>query len=232
MLPLRNALRRTGEVVVETVYPRRCAACGRRGQWVCEDCDRQLRRFTLPWCERCGAPPTLAPCRCAELTPSLSVIRSAALDEGWLGHAIRSFKYAGETARTDHLSEMLVPLIEVLPEFDALVPVPLHRLRRRKRGYNQAHLMATAVSRASSVQVLDALVRHRATAQQVGLNAEARRANVLEAFAVRDNVEVVERRFVLVDDVLTTGSTLGQCADTLVAAGAAWVGALTLAREA
>jgi ComF family protein len=163
---------------------------------------------------------------------ALSVVRSVALDDGWLRHAIRSFKYAGETARADHLGALLIPLIIELPACDGLVPVPLHRLRQRKRGYNQAELLATVVSKGSGLQVLDALVRHRATAQQVGLNAEARRANVVGAFAVNDGTEITGGRFVLVDDVLTTGSTLGQCADVLIAAGAAWVGALTLAREA
>lgn len=229
---LGEALRRGGVLVIETVYPRRCAACGRRGAWVCADCDNELRRFTAPWCERCGAPVSLVPCRCAELTSSLTVVRSAALDEGWLRIAIRSFKYAGEAARAEHLSDLVVPLVEELPEFDGLVPVPLHRSRQRRRGYNQAGLLATAVGRASDVPVLDALIRHRATAQQVGLDADARRANVVDAFAVREGVAVAGKRLVLVDDVLTTGSTLGQCADTLMTAGAAWVGALTLAREA
>jgi ComF family protein len=232
MVRLGDSLRRGGDLVIETVYPRRCAGCGRRGQWVCAECDSQLRRFIPPWCERCGAPSSLVRCRCADLPQTLSVVRSAALDERWLGHAIRSFKYAGETARAGHLGEMLPPLLADLPPFDGLVPVPLHRLRQRKRGYNQAELLAKVAGRANGHQVVEALVRFRATAQQVGLNAEARRANVREAFAVREGVEISGGRFVLIDDVLTTGSTLGQCAETLVAAGAAWVGAVTLAREA
>jgi ComF family protein len=227
-----TTLRRGGDVVIETFYPRRCAGCGRRGKWVCAACDAQVRRFAPPWCERCGAPSSLIPCRCAELTESLSVLRSAALDEGWLRHAVRSFKYAGESARAGHLGDLLPPLIAELPPFDALVPVPLHRGRQRKRGYNQARLLANAVNRATNQPVVEALVRFRATAQQVGLNAEARRANVREAFAVREGADISGGRFVLVDDVLTTGSTLGQCAETLVAAGAVWVGAVTLAREA
>jgi predicted amidophosphoribosyltransferase len=82
-----------------------------------------------------------------------------------------------------------------------------------------------------SVPVVDALLRTRPTDQQVGLGADARRANVRGAFAVTAGTDIQARRFVLVDDVLTTGSTLGNCAETLVAAGAAWVGAVTLARE-
>jgi ComF family protein len=221
-----------GDAVVETLYPRRCAGCGRRGSWVCQDCDAALRPFARPWCERCGAPPLQISCRCAELAPELAVVRSAALDDGWLRAAVRSFKYSGETARAGHLAALLPPLLADLPSFDALVPVPLHPRRERRRGYNQARLLATAAGNRVTMPVEEALIRIRPTSQQVGLDAESRRANVRGAFLVKDDADVVGRRFVLVDDVLTTGSTLGNCAVTLVAGGAAWVGAVTLAREA
>jgi ComF family protein len=227
------ALARTsGNVLVETVYPRRCAGCGRRGAWVCADCDAALPRFARPWCERCGAPPAYAPCRCDGLTIALATVRSAAMDEGWLREAIRGFKYAGESARGDHLGALLEPLIADLSPIDTLVPVPLHPKRERQRGFNQARLLARRAGGDLAVPVADVLVRTRWTGQQVGLTAEARRENVRGAFAVRPRQDVEGRRIVLIDDVLTTGSTLANCAETLVGAGASWVGAVTLAREA
>jgi ComF family protein len=228
---LATVIRAAGDAVVETLYPRRCAGCGRRGYWVCGDCDAALPRFASPWCERCGAPRAQLACRCAELPGALTAVRSAALDEGWLRAAVRSFKYGGESARSEHLGTLLPPLLRDLSPFDALVPVPLHRQRERRRGYNQARLLADVAAASLSVPVENLLLRVRPTDQQVGLDAEARRANVRGAFAVRENSTVQGRRFVLIDDVLTTGSTLGNCAETLVAAGASWVGAVTLARE-
>jgi ComF family protein len=224
-------LRVAGDAIVETIYPRRCAGCGRRGQWVCDECDPSVRRFSRPWCERCGSPLGHAPCRCRDLFIELDAVRSVAFDEGWLRTAIRSFKYDGESARDAHLGELLVPLIADLPTFDALVPVPLHERRERQRGYNQARLLAEVAARRTSIPVANLLVRVRSTGQQVGLDAAARRANVDGAFAVAGGQILSGRRYVLIDDVLTTGSTLGNCAATLVAAGAAWVGAATLARE-
>jgi ComF family protein len=165
------------------------------------------------------------------LPVALAAVRSAALDEGWLRAAVRGFKYSGETARAEHLGAMLPPLLADLPPFDALVPVPLHPRRERRRGYNQARLLAIMAGRATAIPVEDALVRTRATDQQVGLDAESRQSNVRGAFATRDDAAVSGRRFVLVDDVFTTGSTLGNCAEALLAGGAAWVGAVTLARE-
>jgi ComF family protein len=228
---LRQSIRTIGEAIVETIYPRRCAGCGRRGVWVCADCDDALARFQSPWCARCGAPPSRAACRCAELADALSAVRSAAPDEGWLRAAIRSFKYEGESARAGHLGMLLVPVVADLPAFDALVPVPLHASRERRRGYNQARMIAGVASAEAAIPLLDALARVRATPQQVGLDAAARRANVRGAFAVTPGVAIRDARLVLVDDVFTTGSTLGNCAETLVAAGAKWVGAVTLARE-
>lgn len=225
-------LRIAGDAAVETLYPRRCAGCGRRGSWVCHDCDAALSRFARPWCERCGSPPLLLACRCAELAPELTVVRSAALDDGWLRAAVRSFKYTGESARAEHLGSLLPPLLADLPPVDALIPVPLHSSRERSRGYNQARLLAAVAGGLASMPVDEVLIRCRRTDQQVGLDAASRRANVVGAFAVKDGADVAGRRFVLIDDVLTTGSTLGNCAESLVAGGAGWVGAVTLAREA
>ena len=232
MRQVAKILRIAADAAVETVYPRRCAGCGRRGVWVCHYCDAALRPFARPWCERCGAPPLQIACRCAELAADLTVVRSAALDDGWLRAAVRSFKYSGETARTGHLAGLLPPWLADLPSFDALVPVPLHPRRERRRGYNQARLIANAVGSQAPIPVEEVLIRTRQTDQQVGLDAESRRANVRGAFEVKEGAEVGGRRFVLVDDVLTTGSTLGSCAATLIAGGALWVGAVTLAREA
>jgi ComF family protein len=111
------------------------------------------------------------------------------------------------------------------------VPVPLHARRERRRGYNQARLLARVAGRSAGIPIEEVLIRTRSTDQQVGLDADARRRNVRGAFAVRDGADISGRRFVLVDDVLTTGSTLGNCAETLVSGGAVWVGAVTLARE-
>ena len=218
--------------VVDAVYPPRCAAvdCGRRGTWLCPDCDAALRRLAPPWCARCGDPVGPGRCRCADLVPELAAIRSLAPFGGWLRDAIIAFKYQDEWARAAHLGTLLELPLASLGTVDALVPVPLHPARERRRGYNQAALLARQAGHAARVPVLEALVRVRDTPQQVGLEAAARHANVAGAFAMRDGGHVAGLRVVLIDDVLTTGATLGACAETLLAAGAAEVRAVTLAR--
>jgi ComF family protein len=124
---------------------------------------------------------------------------------------------------------------EVLAEADALVPVPLHWRRRWARRFNQSAVLAAAVSATSGVPVAaNALKRVKATAQQVGLSRTERAANVQGAFRVppEGKAAIVGRRLVLVDDVLTSGSTVEGCARALLRAGAANVDVLVFARVA
>jgi ComF family protein len=159
----------------------------------------------------------------------LSQFRAYGPHAEWLRHAIHSLKYEEETARARHLGGLLSPLVQSLDPWDRIVPVPLHSGRQRERGFNQAELLAHyAVD--DKTKILPALVRRiRATPQQVGLDAVSRRKNLEGAFAAVQPEQTVGKRIVLVDDVLTTGSTLQQCALALLEAGATSVSAVTLA---
>ena len=217
------------EFAVDVVYPKRCATCRLRGAWVCDDCLASSPVFTQPWCLRCGAPVPARPCSCAALPTSVGRLRSVGTYEGWLGDAIRRFKYDGEWARKQHLGASLARLVATeVPSRALLVPVPIHRARLRERGYNQAALLAAVASAQTGLPCADALTRTRDTPHQVGLGQTGRLANVRDAFAVGSDVS--GQLVVLVDDVVTTGATLGACADALLAAGAADVWAVTLAR--
>ena len=128
------------------------------------------------------------------------------------------------------VEKVMAPLMTNLfdgDRFDAVVPVPLHRSRLVKRGFNQAELMAKAVAGRINVPVLDKLKVVRRTRDQVELSADARRANVAGAYASRGPVVGT---ILLVDDVFTTGATLSECATTLKKAGASEIHALTLCR--
>lgn len=217
-------------MVVNAVFPPRCAGCGRRGVWVCESCDPLLARLAEPLCPRCGVPADM-PCRCHELDAGIDRLRSAAWYVGWLRPAIHSFKYEGESARASHLADLLVEPIRAMPAEAVLMPVPLHPTRERARGYNQARLLSEQLGRRTEHTVAHQLVREVATRQQVGLGAAERAANVRNAFNLAAGADCRDRVVVLIDDVCTTGATLGACAACLKAAGAAFVGAATLARE-
>jgi ComF family protein len=148
--------------------------------------------------------------------------------------ALHALKFRGQRALAVPLGALLVEATRAgLPGGapQLLVPVPLHPRRERERGFNQAALLARRVGRAWGCAVRgDVLVRTVATRSQTELDAAARRANVRDAFRARRSALVEGRHVVLVDDVLTTGATLSECARCLRAAGAAAVGALTVAR--
>ncbi len=120
---------------------------------------------------------------------------------------------------------------DLLTGADMLVPVPLHRWRLFFRRYNQSAVLALALGRVRKVPAwVDALIRIRATPPQGHLGRDARLGNVRGAFAVRSGLDVTGKRVVLIDDVVTTGATVGECAATLKRAGAAQVDILALAR--
>jgi ComF family protein len=110
------------------------------------------------------------------------------------------------------------------------VPVPLHSKRLREREFNQAALLAGQLSLCSGLPVRDVLVRSRYTGTQTALDRAERRQNLRNAFSLRKNAEVTDQNLLLIDDVLTTGSTLDACAAILLEQGAESVRALTLAR--
>jgi ComF family protein len=128
------------------------------------------------------------------------------------------------------MSEGWVTLTPTDLSIDAIVPVPLHPIRQRQRGYNQAALLATEVGAQLQYPVIqDVLVRTKATAPQVELGAQERRANVRDAFRCTGN-GLSGKRVMLIDDVCTTGSTLESVCTTLREAGTLSVWAYTLAR--
>jgi len=177
------------------------------------------------------------------LTPSFYCTSGDVLDaarafgeyEPPLREILQAFKYEGRRGLARPLGAMLRRAgADVLAAADYIVPVPLHPLRRMRRGFNQADDLA----RTLGAPVIHALWRRQSTAPQTGLHAAARRRNVRRAFAIRPFISAASREslidasVVLVDDVRTTGATLDACAVVLRELGVSTVSALTVARAA
>lgn len=149
--------------------------------------------------------------------------------DGALRQLIHLFKYEGIRTLAKPLAEFLAAAYPRDQRFQALVPMPLHWRRYWSRGFNQSELLARELGRRLGIPVVRAVRRKRATAPQAGLTNSRRRQNVAGAFAARPEA-VRHARFLLIDDVLTTGATAGACARALKRAGAGYVAVLTLAR--
>lgn len=218
--------------LADLFYPQRCVGCGRRASDVlCRACFEALPTIGRPVCARCGMPTafeTPACEGCKNVDFAFEGARAPLRYEGVGKEIVHSLKYGGYTRVVERLAAPLMAgTLERGVHFDATVPVPLHRSRLRRRGFNQAALLASAVARRINAPVSDTLEVVRRTRDQVDLSPEERRANVEGAYTARDHVRGV---ILLVDDVFTTGATMSSCAETLVRAGAREVYALSLCR--
>jgi ComF family protein len=150
--------------------------------------------------------------------------------DGVLRQLIHLYKYGRIKTLAAPLGNLLAAALPLDETFDAVVPVPLHWRRQWRRGFNQSELLAHTVARRRCVPVRNALRRVRATSVQAGLSNSGRRGNVAGAFRVRARTVLTGSRLLLVDDVMTTGSTATACARALKRAGAQRVALLTVAR--
>lgn len=150
--------------------------------------------------------------------------------EGVLRKLIQLYKYSGMRPLAATLSGLLSSALPRDQRFDLVTPVPLHWWREWRRGFNQSELLAAEIARRTAIPMIRTLARVRATANQAGLSNRARRDNVAAAFRCRRVKQIEGKHVLLIDDVMTTGSTAAACARALKRAGAERVSLLTVAR--
>jgi len=242
-----SALARVAQGLAELVFPPRCYGCGRASSSpLCPTCLEAMPRVGEPGCPICGLPETSDSPRkvvtrcgaCRLRKPRFDVVRSFAPYAGLVGECIRKFKYRRKKRLGVVLGQILAehlrshPELASLREVDQVIAVPLHRFRARLRGFNQSELLAIPVRRQLGVEASEnALIRVRNNPKQVGLPFKKRWENVKGAFAVKNPEAVKGKKILLVDDVMTSGATLNECAKVLKKAGAAKVYGLTLTRQ-
>ena len=225
---------RLGQAALELLFPSSCFGCGRHDGFLCQTCEKSLATLELPYCKTC-AEPLFAGSRCRQCSKTrlaLDGIRGPFLMEGAIREAIHGLKYGNLKAAAPVLGGLLGRwLASNRVPGEVIVPVPLHRRRLRDRGYNQSALLAREVARIAGLPMAqDVLVRTRDSLPQVSLSTrEERVRNVEGSFLCVGNA--LGKRFILVDDVVTTGSTMSACARALRDAGARSVWGLTLARQ-
>ncbi len=133
---------------------------------------------------------------------------------------IHKFKYMGITQIGFEFGEMLSKIIDP-NEYDLIIPIPIHHARKRERGFNQSEVIGNSISKMTSVPLsINSLIRTKYTYSQAKLNREERKSNLLEKFKVVEKEIVFNKRVLLIDDVLTTGTTANHCAEILLKAGA------------
>jgi len=220
-------------MLLDFLFPRRCLGCRQWGKYFCQKCLRNIKLIERQICPVCGRPAIEGKThpRC-QAKYSLNGLISIFAYQGLIKEAIGKLKYKFIT----DLAEELIGLTSKhmsFPKSFILIPVPLHPRRQRWRSFNQAELLGRILAEKFNWQVrADILVRYKHTKPQVDLKGKERRKNIRGAFKINPNSKFLIRnsKFILFDDIWTTGSTLRECGQVLKRAGVREVRGLTLAR--
>lgn len=233
------------DAALSFIYPDVCTLCGnhratRQEGYVCSECCKQVRFIVPPFCERCGLPfpgeiDVAFECgNCREMELHFVSARSAVAAHGPVLEAIHRYKYQGQLWYEEFLLGQLLPVARewfVQEGCKAIVPVPLHSVKQRERGFNQAERLARRLSSTVNVPMENQwLKRTLPTPSQTRLSRTERAENMRNAFVWRGREGIKGGHVVLVDDVFTTGATTSACAKLLLKAGAERVSVWTVAR--
>ncbi len=216
--------------MVDAIYPRTCPFCDKilaRGTDICGDCQNKLKYVVEPRCKKCGKQLIKEEQEyCYDCTKLRHLYREGiatfAYDE-MVSKSIYRFKYYNRRTYAGMYARAIgVRYGEYIARWqpDVLVPVPIHRAKLQKRGYNQAELIAVELGKQLGIPVDSKILqRVRHTRAQKELNRSERKKNLENAFKISSYV-VKYKKIVLVDDIYTTGSTIDECTKVLMAAGA------------
>lgn len=240
-IAIKEQIQKVYNLALDALLPPRCSGCGQvayKSHFFCGQCWANIQLIQKPWCQKCGvAMPfggqDLSCVNCLNYPPEFSGGRSATRYEGLARDLVLRLKHADST----HLPKSLASwMAQVGQDFwadtDYLVPVPLHRWRLFSRRYNQATLLARALSNRVDIPVLtNVLIRKKRTQSQGRKSRQERHKNVKDAFEVQDPRTILKGKTVtLIDDVWTTGATLEACTKMLKQSGVDRVYVLTLSR--
>ena len=230
------------DAVLNLFYPPHCAICmtdTAAREYLCCECRKEAPRIVPPCCHVCSEPYSgeieaefTCP-KCADRSFHFDCAVASYRSAGPVRELIHQFKYNGKYHLRHVLGAWLADNLadaRLQDPFACIVPVLLHPTRYRERGFNQAQVLAELLEKRSGVPVLNALKRIRYTSTQTRLSRDDRIQNLRNAFRMRKTVDVKQLHVLLIDDVLTTGSTVDECARVLMAAGAASVRVAAVAR--
>lgn len=216
--------------LLDLIYPPRCPICDEivgEGGLVCEPCRLCLHPLTEPLCKKCGKPLSAQESEycpdCGRKKHLYTRGRAALEYDSLMRESIGRFKYKNRREYANYYVQELLNTCGGAVNtwnIDLLIPIPLHKSRRRKRGFNQAELIAKKLGKELGIPVCtDSLLRIKKTSPQKELNDQERRSNLKNAFQVVNN-HVKFKRVLLIDDIYTTGSTIDAAAAVLLEHGA------------
>lgn len=220
--------------LVSLFFPKRCKFCETvidLRETICEDCKDNIPFVKGKICNKCGCENDL--CNCGKKAKYYESVCAPYYYEGPARKAIKQLKFKNGSHLADTLSDDMADCFKERYgelDFDFCTFVPAHKSTIRKRGYNQAKLLCASLSKKLDIPYCDTLIKEFKTPTQHTLNEARRKGNLLGSIALRPGLKekIRDTRILLCDDVKTTGSTLDECAKTLLINGAAEVRCITL----
>ncbi len=224
-------------LIIDGLFPIRCLGCGTYDHWICNKCHTTLPILTEQHCPICKKHITHNGETCFEClqknTSIDGVFIASHYSDTLLKKAIHYYKYRFVKDLSEPLALLLAQSLQNsnLPAPDIIIPVPLHKRRLRWRGFNQAEELAYALDLQIPI-ITDILIRMRYTKPQARTkNKNNRKNNLSNAFHISHTETIKQKNILLIDDIITTGTTLEECASVLKKSGAKNVYCLVLARE-
>lgn len=237
------------EIILDILFPVQpfCVHCNKKlnkqEKYLCTSCEEMITQIKPPICKKCGKklwtvnlngqlPQNLICGGCYEKPQYFVQARSFGCYDGVLRKVICKYKYEKRPEISEYLGKKMLYTLQDLnwPDFDFIVPVPLHVKRERERGFNQSYLLAKVISKGIKKPIFTGLIRILPTEHQTLLNKLYRQKNLQGAFEVKNGNKLHRKTILLIDDVFTTGSTVNECSRILLHAGAGKVYVLTCAR--
>jgi ComF family protein len=226
-------LEKLWENFLDLLFPPHCVNCGEIGNFFCADCSNKILKIksqTCPFCKKLSKNGKTCP-TCHRKYALDAVISFGYFKDPALKEIIHNYKYLKISALAEILSSFLVESItKEGVEFDAVSFAPITKKRESWRGYNQAELLAEKVAKEFNKPLIK-LIKTKETKTQVGLTRKERIKNLESAFRLERPEEVAQKRVLLIDDVVTTGTTLNECALVLKKGGAKAVYGVVIAKE-
>jgi ComF family protein len=231
------------DFVLDLIFPKECLGCHQEGTYLCNNCFDKISINKDNYCTFCkqaiGFNQICQACQSQTKLKNVFVI--ADYNNTILQDLLHSFKYKLVEGISDNLAMLVKEYLKQNKVFllnninddnTVLVPVPLHKKRFLKRGFNQSYLLAKEIEKHFEIKIIDLLKRKINTSSQVNMTRQERLVNLKDAFDLESAIELDKNKnIILVDDVITTGSTLNECAYVLNSAGFENIYALVIAQR-
>lgn len=235
---IKDFIHKIKKLILDTFFPIQCLGCGKFDQWICDNCHKTFPILTEQHCPICKKNITqngevCFACQKKEDPDLTGVFIASTYQSELLKTTVHHYKYRFVEKLSEPLALLIAQALQnsKLPTPDLIIPVPLHKRRLRWRGFNQAKTLADSLDLNIPI-INNVLIRKKYTIPQVKMkNKNQRMKNLNGAFEIKNTEKIKDKKILLVDDIITTGTTLSICATILKQAGAKEIRALVIARE-